>query len=256
MGFFRILGVYLAIIIGLPSCVKTPKYRQKSLESLHTRFDYAAAKNNVMLRAKKLTKEENRKLFGIRGKALSRESNIPAYTIYLSIHNLSNKLYVLSPDNISLTLEPYQKIAKRMQSSTVVKAAGTLAGGTVASIITAGGGLYALFAGAAIGSTALVFGAKAALVAVPIIVIGTPIAAIIKSIRATKINRKVKRDICDKTLHAEIVIYPGQQFDTLIFVKRLDYRTNFTITLHEEDNEEDILAFDVSLNQNRFIRSS
>jgi len=241
-------------LIGLPSCIKRPKYRSRPLESISSRFEYVGTKDNVILHAKRLNKDETPYLFGTRGQWLAHgHKQSPIYPLYLSFHNVSSKPYVLAPKKIGLQLEPHTNIAKRLQSSSTIKAAGTLATGSAMSILAAGGGLYAWFSGAAIGSAALIFGAKAALITVPILVLGTPIAALIRSARSARINSKIKYDIKEKTLHREVTIYPGQQFDTLIFVKRTHYRTNFTLSLYEQNNPNNTIKFDVSLGQHRFI---
>ena len=252
----RSLSIFaiLFCIIGLPSCIKMPKYRRRPLESLSSRFEYVGTNNKVIAHAKRLNNQEAEYLFGKRGTWLALESNQePLYPIYLSFHNLSNTSYVLSPKNISLELEPHHQATKRLQTSSTGKAAGTIATGGIASLITAGGGLYAWFAGATIGSAALIFGAKAALITVPIILIGTPIIALIKSIRSSRTNRTITRDIKEKSLHTDVTIYPGQQFDTLVFVKRPNYRTNFDVTLHQSDNPDNTISFNISLGQHRFI---
>ncbi len=246
--------VFFVGIISFPSCIKMPKYRRRPLESLSSRFEYVGSNNKMILHAKRLNHEEHYYLFGERGSWLEQESNqTPIYPLYISFHNLSNTSYVLSPENIGLKLESHRTVVKSLQSSTTGKAAGTLAAGSAISVVTAGGGLYALFAGAAIGSTALMFGAKAALVTIPVLIIGTPIVSIFRSIRSSRINSTINDDLREKTLYKPIIIHPGQQFDTLIFVKRQHYRTNFSLMLTELEYPEKTLAFNVALGHNRFV---
>ena len=88
----------------------------------------------------------------------------------------------------------------------------------------------------------------------PFIVISTPIITLIKTISSARTNSKIKRDIKEKILQKKVAIYPGQQYDTLLFVQPIDYRSNFRLTLVEEDKPNKKIIFDINMKKNNFTQ--
>jgi hypothetical protein len=237
--FFLVLS-----LIALPGCFRVPSYHRQSLHILNTNFSDIKSEKGVVIRAKRLSEDEKQELFGQRAVLLHDSSNLPIYPVYFSIHNLSKVSYVISPKDIDLELVSYQEAAKCMKvggTGRFFKREGLWLAGTWIGGATLGGllGLY----------TSL-FMLHALCIGGAVFVTSFGVATMVNTglwIKTIWLNTRVRQDLRDKTLHEKTVIYPGQQYDALVFVNRLDYKPNFSVTMHEKDDQKKNITFNFSV---------
>ncbi len=233
-------GILLGTMLLLAGCVKTPSYDPRPLKSISIESNYTAVAKNVILRVKKLTKSEIFHLFGKRGEWLENH-HLPLVPLHISIHNLSNTSLILDPKNIDLESLSYRSVSKQLQTSSIGKIIRTIGYGALIAALTMSAGIFGIMH-------------DYSDIAGPLIIISTPIIAFIKTIRSARTNGKIKRDIREKILRKKITIYPGQQYDTLLFVQSADYHSNFTLTLVEEDKSNKTITFNVGMKKNNFVQ--
>jgi hypothetical protein len=83
---------------------------------------------------------------------------------------------------------------------------------------------------------------------------GIPIAAAVgllpffgMGIKSMVMNNRIKKDLHDKMITGYMTIYSGEKYEGLIFVKRADYKPQFNIVIHELNNRQSAIVFDVQL---------
>lgn len=241
-----LFGIFFACAF-LPGCMKVPVYHQQPLQLVGNYFSYYGDNDNVIVRAKLLNAAERHAMFGRHMQELHDEHNKSLQMIYVSIHNLSDLDYTLCSDDIQLKHIPYGKLNKLMKKTNSI---GRLA---VAGV---GGGLYAegyvmwqALCQPGVGDEGFFI-----LPIMCVCVIGGTIALVIggaQGIKSMIMNRRISKDLREKTLSEKVVINSGDHYEGLIFVRSADYTSQFTVTLHEKDNKKNILTFDVDLNQNK-----
>ncbi len=245
-----ITAIILLCIVCLPACLKNKKLPGQ-LKPLRSYLNYESTQNNITLRAKKLSKRETIKTFGIRGKQLFNKQRKTILPVQLSIENNSTELLVLKPEHIGLKLTSYRRVAQRFQKNTLFQILGTLTIGALATAAVATGGVAALIIGGMATSVPLIIVGTATCVASPFfLLIGAPIATTIKGIETAKANTAAKRGVKEKTLPPVLLIEPGQTIDTLIFVLKRDYRPYFDVTFVNQHEPEKLNTFTVDLNGN------
>jgi hypothetical protein len=231
-------GLFLAALVLLPGCMRAPTYKSKSLQAVGNHCAYRGTKNNVIMQAKLLSREDKRALFGDRS-TLIHEDDIQI--MYLSVYNLSSMGYVFSPANIDLSIMSYNDVAQLIKTSSVGRFATSIA--CSVSIVGAVYGSVAfgmLFGLPTLANGVLVFGAMTASMA--LVFFG-------KSIKSMVMNKRIKKDITEKTLHKKVIINPGEHYEGIIFVKTSDYKSQFNVTMYEKD-ENNNLIFDINLSKN------
>lgn len=232
------LALFLVGLFILPGCYKTPQYHKKPLNCLYERFSYKKTENNVSVQVKRLNEDEKYRLFGQRSVFLyDAKTYQPLYPIHISIYNMSDTTYELSPENIDLTLTPYQKVAHQMKTSSFAKGAKTYVAGHL--VIFATSVPYILATKRSEATPAFRY-------ALNLAAFGTLFSTLLTTMRSTWINTKIRHDLREKTLHEARLIYPGQQFDTLVFVKQPDYRDNFSLRLDDSHNTKNHLLFTIA----------
>jgi hypothetical protein len=234
-------GLFVAALVLLPGCMRVPTYKSRPLQSVSNHCVHRDTEKNVIVQAKLLSREDKKTLFGDRSR-LIRDNDIQV--IHLSINNLSNVKYLFSPVDIDLSVMSCRDVEKLMKTSSVSK----LAGSTVSGVFSWSSGVTAAFV---IGDMSIA--------SIPVLVvflapsvICAGIASVLfgKSIKSMVMNRRISKDLREKTLHKKVIINSGGRYEGLIFVRSIDYKPQFNVAMHEKGNSKNILTFDVDLNQN------
>lgn len=233
------LGLFLAVLVLLPGCMHVPTYQRKSLQSVSDHCTYRGAEKNVTMRAKLLSRADKSALFGSRS-TLIHDNDLQV--IYVSIHNLSSVHYLSSPSDIDLAMIPYHDVAQLIKTSSV----SGLVRGVAFSVISAVAPAGAMAFGMLMQLPVLCYGT----LAIGVVSAGVALTFFGTSIKSIVMNSRITKDLAEKTLHGLIVISSGEQYDGLIFVKSSDYNPQFSVTMHEKDNKNNTVTFDVDLRKN------
>lgn len=235
-------GLFLAVLVLLPGCLHVPTYQCKPLKNVSAAFTCRGVKNNVIVQAKRLNKEEIYSLFDTRNHELDKALEV----IYLSVDNFSNVRYALSPKNIDLSMLSRQKIVHLMKTNSATGVVGGVGG-----VIVVGGTFLGIFWAALCGVGLTSEGSILAVLGSCVVLAAASLAAgVTHSIKSMIMNKRIKKDLKAKTLHDKVIINSGDQYEGLIFVKSSDYNPQFTVTMHEKDNAKNSITFDVDLQQN------
>jgi hypothetical protein len=198
-------------------------------------FTYRGTEKNVIMRAKELSWRDKYYLFGDHSDLIEDDK---FQVIYISINNLSNTHYVLSPGLVGLKQVPCRAVAKAMKKTSSI--------GRLAVYYLFGGVPIPLYVVAANGGSVLL--ATASTLSFGLGVIG--LIGLAQGIKSIVMNTRVRKDIEEKILDKKRIIHSGQQYDGLIFVKASDYHPTFAVTMHEKNNADKTITFDVDLRQN------
>jgi hypothetical protein len=234
-------GLFLVALILLPGCMRVPTYQCKPLKLASDHCVYHGTANNVIVQTKLLSREDKNALFGDRSASIH---NNDIQVIHLSINNLSNVKYLLSPADIDLSIMSCRDVEKLMKTNSV----GKLAGSTVSGAFSWSFGATAVFA---IGDLGVSSVPVAAAILAPSVVCAS-IALILfgKSIKSMVMNRRISKDLKEKMLHKKVTINSGDHYEGLIFVRSADYKPEFSVTMHEKGSTKNTVTFDVDLRQN------
>jgi hypothetical protein len=230
-------GLFLALLVVLPGCIlHVPSYRRQPLSMVGDQCKYNETQEDVTVHVKQINAVDTYYLFDDYNKAFLRRHGIAI--LYVSVHNLSNHDYMLSPCDINLNQVPYQHIAKLMKK-------------------TSSGGRFVV-----VGLSGVAFGATCAVASLPnvlTVVFGTAgavttglifLPALVQGIKSVVMNRRINKDLKEKTLHEKVIIKAGDHYEGLIFVTLRDYKPQFNVTLHEKDILEKTITFDVDVRKN------
>ena len=227
-------GIFLAGLVLLPGCIlRVPSYRRQPLAIVGDNFLYNETQANLNIRAKELNLSEKYYLFDNRSD-LSRRNRVRI--VYISVNNLTNVDYVLSPNNISVKQVSSADINTMMKKTS---SSGRFVVAGVGGLSSAGaGGIVAISSVFAIaGGTAM------AIVSAPLLLCG-----LAQGIKSVVMNARIEKDIKEKTLHKKVIVYSGEQYEGLLFVKSSDYIPQFAITMYENNHVDNSVTFDVNLN--------
>lgn len=191
----------------------------------------------MIVQAKQLTQDNIQHLFESR---LMQKDNT-FEVIYLSIHNLSNVSYIVSPADIDIAKLSYQQIFQYMKTSSI----GRLTGGIVAIGIPAYPAVN-LFTFGCFMKCAI-----AAYAGLSLAVVGIGLGALcfVLGLKSIKMNYRIDKDLKQKMVHKKVIIKSGDHYEGLIFVKSSDYKPLFNIIICEQDNHDNKIAFEVDLQQ-------
>ncbi len=233
-------AIFLVGLVLLPGCMRVPLYKRKPLRCISNDCPYRGVEKNVIVRAKVLSQDEKEYLFD---NHLTYENELHA--IYVAIHNMSNRSYVFSCDNVSLKQISYHNVIKliKQTSSFARLALSGVSGGYVASGFIFGE-LSSIYLSQGEGILPIVL--------FPIVVgfIAVSFFSLAQGIKSIVMNSRIKNDIKEKVLQEPVVISSGGQYEVLVFVKYSDYIPQFTITMHEKNVVENNITFDINLRQN------
>jgi len=211
----KFLGLFLAALVLLPGCMRVSSYTRRPLQLFKNYFAYTQTEQGITVRAKQFSCAEKYYFFDGRT-ALLDDIEI----IYLSVHNLSGKRYIISPNGICIPQMLFHDVNVLIKKTNTI----TFPVGTPGVVLLP-------FLGAAV-------------VAIPL---GCIFLA--QGIKSAVMNHRISKDLKEKTLHKKVIIKSGGQYEWLIFVKSSDYRPNFTVTMHEIGNAKNDITFDVNLGE-------
>ena len=238
----KMIGFLLVGLVLLPGCMSVPTYRAKSLNVLPNDFAYRETKNNVVFRAKRLRSAEIYSLFGMRVEKLAAYVEI----IHCSMHNFSNKDYIFSAENKEFQSLSIHDALQLMSTSSAGRLATGVASGIGVSSTTNGLfiiGMCSVFPHFAIAAPyALIFG-------FPFVAIIGALPFFGKGIKSMVMNERIEKDLQNKMITGDMIVYSGEKYEGLIFVKFSDYKPEFTVTIHEENKESNSITFDVNLDK-------
>jgi hypothetical protein len=238
------IGLFLAGLVILPGCISVPSYKQRTLHVFNDSSLSKQTEKGVSLHAKRLNSSEKEYLFN--GRAATPLNDIEI--LYIAIYNLSCNDYILSPSGIELPQISYQDVLQEMKTSTVARLTGAAAAGAAPlgtlAILNTPEIPFLLFPMIILcNSMAIVplLGATLAASSIPFL------ALLATSIKSVVMNTRIRNDLHEKTLHQQVFIKSGNKYEGLIFVTSSDYLPNFNVTLHQKDNAENSVTFDVDL---------
>ena len=239
------MSLLLAGLVILPGCIRVPEYNRRSMRFIDESCNYHEVKNSVAIRAKRLTENNKKEIFGESSNQLSKPKNGSIEVIYVSLHNLTKNTYFISSAGIGMSVMPYSDVVPLMKTSTVGRVAG----------------MFALFYGSSIATPALLAGgifaaAHGVIVGIPITIAGcalgvASLATLFKhqsSVRhSVKMNNRITSDLAQKTLFEGAILEPGDKYEGLLFVRSCDYTPRFTVSLIQQYHPDKKLIFDVDL---------
>lgn len=230
--------ILIVVTLLLPGCLKVPSYQSKPLTVLSGRFNATSIKKHATVRVKVMNRHDSMGLFGKRGSWLMRTRRTAIIPLHISIENHSDQSLELDPGYISLETIPYELICKRMSSDGGLWALSTLLLGYPAGILLGLGGFCAIPVGNYIGSPALINAGWASLATGFCLTVATPFVAMGNAVRSIEANKELALDLHQKILKPNTIIKPYEHFETIVFVKKMHYKSQFTITLHAIDDPE------------------
>ncbi len=229
----------------LPGCLHVPEYNRRSMRFIDESCSYHEVKNGVAIRAKCLTENNKKEIFGESSKQLSKAKNGSIEVIYLSLHNLTRNTYLVSSAGVGMPIMPYSDIVQLMKTSTVGRLAGSVAlfyGASITTPALLGAGILAAAHGIFLGIPVMITG----------FVIG--MTALVKLFKhqssvkdSMKMNKRIASDLAEKTMFEGVIIEPGDKYEGLIFVKSSEYNSRFSVVIHEKNNKYNKIIFDIDL---------
>jgi hypothetical protein len=226
----KIFGLVLAGLVLLPGCIGIRNYQPRPLRVFENNNLYhKITKDGITLRVKQLTSQEKNYCFD--GHAVPLDG---IKAVYLSISNVSDRSYIITPGGINLLQISLRDIKKSIRKTDT----------------------FAYFSGALI--TGLILVNPIALAMCYIACVPAFIAAAIlpfegmflaKMGRSAVMNHRIDKDLREKILHKKVFIKSGNTYEGLIFVKSEDYNPQFSITVQEKNNRHNTIIFDVDLLQ-------
>ncbi len=237
------LGLFVAALVLLPGCMRVPTYKSRPLQSVSNHCAHHDTEKNVIVQAKLLSQEDKRALFGDRSTSFN---NNDIQVIRLSINNVSDVKYLLSPADIDLSIIPYHDVAQLMKTSSASSLGkGVISGAAGAGAIGWGVTGPMLCQSMTIAYVCIPLGAVAAVLT---------FAFFGSSIKSMIMNRRISKDLREKALHNKVIITSGGHYEGLIFVNSIDYKSQFSITMHEKCNKKNSVIFDVDLKDNELLK--
>lgn len=261
MIYHRYIVLAFTCALLLTSCSKQTHHPY--LRPLPQYLDYYHAQDDIIVRAKSLTRDDCKAFFGPKSSLLfkKRRQRQPIYPIQISVTNRSEHVAEIKPENIDIQLTSYKDVAQRLAHNPFLQAFGGIMAtvlitgliAMVSSFILTPGILtiYLFGAAAAPISAPLVFAGTSALVAAPLFfVIGTPVNSTLKGIKSAQSNSVMKKELQRNSLQNALRIEPYQSIETLIFVSKPHYKNEFKLGVTYTDNETDqkITNFNIRIN--------
>lgn len=241
------ISLLLAGLVLLPGCIHVPEYNRRSMRFIDESCNYHEVKNSVAIRAKRLTENNKKEIFGESSKQLSKAKNGSIEVVYLSLHNLTKNTYGMSYAGIGMPIMPYSDIVPLMKTSTAGRAAG----------------MFGLFYGSSIATPALLgvgilAAAHGVILGIPMVIAGgvlgvTTLVTLFKNQssvrRSMKMNNRIATDLAEKTMFEGVILEPGDKYEGLVFVRSCDYTSRFSVLLTQQYHPDSKLIFDVDLLQ-------
>ncbi len=262
-GWWYRLAPMILLLSVLSGCRKNSNVR--SLRSLPTLIDYQGSQHGIDLQVKKLNEHDCQSILGKPSHRLFKKfrKRPPLSPLQISVTNNTEKLIALKPSDIDLPQVPYKKVANRLSNSSLLQIFGTvvsslLIGGFLAmgSFLALGASGILFFATGSLGVTipAALLGSSAALALPLFLVIGTPVLSTVKGVQTVRANQSITRDIKQFSLHDQLIIEPYETVDMLIFVEKMQFRSDFTLNITDPEHAQNQITFNVRIpTLNNFI---
>lgn len=256
------LAIAMGLMLIVPSC-KNPHKEALQMRPLAALIDYFDSAQGVTLRVKKLDKHDSGLLLGDRSARLFKRfrKRPPIWPIQISLTNDTTKLVALKASDISLKQVDYKRVASRLNNNSFTQIFATIASSLLIGGFLAAGSFLALSTSGivllATGSFSItapfaVLGSSA-LVAIPaLLVIGTPVLSTVRGVKTAQHNREVRQEIKKYNLKEQVIVEPHQTVDMVIFVSRVDYKSEFSIEVTHPERGNEKIEFQVKIPQSPF----
>lgn len=246
-----LLALGICCIALLPGCVKAPKYSAQKLSRISERSaDYQETNKDVTLRIKKFSTDDCLSVFGDQGHYISRGKR-GLYPLQLTITNNNINPWELTPEGIDLKLVPSSYVLNKMQYSPLGRFFGYSALGVVTYCVCLATAIP-FVATTAFGVLPLAIPLGFACIGGGLFTMATPFIALHQAIGTGEANNMIATDIKEKALRT-LIIEPGNTENKLIFVRKKQYKEQFTITLQQDAPGKECLTFKVDLKDNSEI---
>lgn len=234
----------LFILFFLSGC-KRPTYTPHSFKEHPINAPTIVNTKNVLLKAKKLTRNETNALFDQRASRLLRKRKA-LYPLYLFIENRSEKALLFDTHLVDLELTDPRIVASRLYAHTARRIITPLLIGTTGATIAFIGAVYVTIIGA-VGSIPAATKAGTALLGVTGgLLVGSPLFSYYQGTAARKANRAIDKDLLEKSTTGPVILPPMSSRETLLFVKARNYKSSFTLKLIDVESGH-ALSFDIDL---------
>ncbi len=227
------IGFLLAGLLLLPSCMRVPTYKRRSLGIFQNNCTYRHTQNGITLSVKQLSHTEKDYLFNDR--TTHTIDDIEA--VYFHLSNLSQHDYNVGPASFDLKLVPRQDIDKMIKTTSSTSRFSGAAATSLSPFI---------FILTALNSPQAYIGVY--LFHVSMVLVAPLIATFLAyGIKSVVMNDRISKDLREKNLHKNRVITSGNRYEGLIFVRKSDYSPQFTVTIHNSGDQHEQLIFDVDV---------
>lgn len=235
--------ILMALIIICGGCSKKAGYKPKPIRPLkeHAKIDYQETQKLVTLRVKMFNDNDCNEVFEDRANRLN--DIIP---LQISVENNSNKTWHLCTQNIASKCETIKYINHRLGSSynPFMWALTTFGAGL---LITAAFGLPLVFlVGIPVCGSCHVNTAAFLFFGIPTVIgmlaiYATPIAFGAALFAGAYANEDLNQYLHATVLCTPVAIAPNTTIDKLLFVRAMNYKERFDVTLTNDDADEKLM---------------
>lgn len=235
----------IGLLLTLAGCAKRNNYKPRHIPSLKesVHVDYQETKGLVTVRVKAFTQFDSDTIFGDRAKRITEGKN-PLQPVQLSIENNSPSAIELHEKNIDLALVPSQDVVDRLSSFNYKKAGICCGIGALAAFATAGAFTiiwpFVAIHSCIAGSIDVIFVWAASMFGLAttggLLLIATPCLFLIDNSSDEK--REIRECIAKTDMGKTIIVNPGKTVDVLLFVQKNQYKSTFTCTLIDQQQNK------------------
>jgi len=235
--FFSLIATSL---LFFSACIKVPPYRHLLLKNRILKQPNNPIDQTILLQTKQLTNQEIEYLFGPNGKGLRKNTII----IAVFIDNNTAFDYVFSPQDITIKSLGYNNVTKFTKKRSSFS---SRLGKIIFSLYTFSS-LYSNMLqwrdeeACRQAGSAILFTTALTILSIP----GT-FTFITQGITSALRNRKVNKILKEQIIDRPININSGQLYEGLIFIKPSEYQSTFTLTIHQKNQLNEKIIFNVNL---------
>jgi hypothetical protein len=154
--------------------------------------------------------------------------------IQLTVTNNTDRSYTYSSSSLSLPIVPAEKVALKVETSTWGRFFGYSL--SASALGTASSAFFHAASVTILGPVGWILGATAAVGGATCFV-----ASIADTVKSNKSNKKLSADFAEKALSREGILRPYQTVNSIVFVPKESFNTNFTFTLNDLQNNKAIV---------------
>ena len=235
----KLVGLMLAGLVLLPGCIKVPTYHSKSLSTISEHVDYQEIQRGVTLRVKRLKELEKTYLFDEH-----MQNTADVEIVFFSISNLSANNYSIQPVDISLNSLTHWRVRALIKNTNAIT---RLAGASIAApgVWWYSVGIEAVLDSMGSGMGVVIFLYPPLVIAATVLT-GFGLTFLATGIKSIVMNARITKDIRNKLFYKEVSIPSGGYHEGLIFVKKADYKSDFSVTLYDSFNKNNKIVFNVT----------